>query len=546
MLDLHLLKKLYSHHQELYELYLVSLCSLQHETKTDLLMTVLISGTPQIGKSFWMKNIEEFCIPGTTDVICRQSAAANCVDANQDGLVKIFEEAPEKYIDESHPEASQIKNIHTSGKMTVDRSIPVKGGRYKSARSEARLRIAQILLTNDELRRLREGYTTRYYVKCVPSYSNDEILSSAPGTLNQYEREFVLDCQITQMLVGLIELNIVPGRLPPVFMRWAEHLFDEFKRGLKSWGFEADDRAKARFFKLLRIHTIKYAIDMVFRRPGFFEVGDEFNEDDVLQCAPFLIVTDEIFLFALTMHSGLFVDPLMDGIVRCLRMKAPMPLHNADIEYLDLTVRLKKNQEPLAGIAEELARCWPDKRTKVEPYMIERALSTLKTCSLGGLTVLKVDERKVFILNSFLAKFEPSGIMVSLIKGMCHEATSEKNILLGTSRRSDADFRPFIFNTFEMKPNRERQISIPNPKYVDPMAVARYNLHVSNEAEGARFKMPGDTNLADYYFGLFKKSVGLPQGLDGKWNEWFALNSSPVDYEKHYPDLYVVHAAASV
>ena len=500
-------------HRQLLILYIARLDA--YRRAFGLHSNALLTGAGASSKSFVLEVIEKLSIPDTTINITHQTSKADTIEDDQNDMINIYHEMPPSIlgIDPKYSGSDTgdplMKEKLTSQRMKTkafhfDDVTGKRGNRIMSSEQIGVLMGA----TNDPPSRIPEAMLTRFMVLTFSKYKrtgrevNDLMGTTMPDTVKVLVEEFVDQCRVEQYLVCLVEKMIWTNVMRDVNMNVA---FSVFRKALRYLDTHGVPRAsQPRNFERLKITaralTIMAAINTTFNHTTSNDTKpwDMTRMRDVER---WLVCTEEIAYFTLTLLQDMFINPVLPHIVRALAdhfchytkkfETAEACIYAGDPQAPDFNyVRIAKDIT-LPKLAAKIAPLM--KTAKVSANNILFELNDLQEMSLvlparNGTSVLDnthtitlVKSEKdtagttcVYISTEFLDRVLYSGtspnVMTDAIESTFHFHSNKRTVITGETFIHDGGtLHPHFLKTLEVEPNTMR-MTILNAAYVEDHA----------------------------------------------------------------------------
>lgn len=289
-------------------------------------------GDGATSKSFVLDQMVACSIPGTVDQLTRQTMQADAVDGDKDDQITVFDELPpgmgasgnnKKGIDNT--QAVQLKQKLTAQKVSTKTFMFDEVTGKRTCRiSESSCIGVMFFATNDNKNDLDGAWVSRlYYEEFERIVRNARDIDDCVNGLRNMTENDKLNMRraqnyfrIQQARVYLVENMIRVGIIKEPNMGVANILLQHFKEGLQRRGIQVSTaRTWTRIKIMCRIQTICTALDTVFNCSDSPYVNVPFEYEQLLDIEPYLVCTEEILCFTLTMLSKEFYSPVEQKVL---------------------------------------------------------------------------------------------------------------------------------------------------------------------------------------------------------------------------------------
>jgi hypothetical protein len=294
------------------------------------------TGESATSKSFLFDLMEKNSIPNTIDVLTYQTAKSDAVDGNRNDVITVFNEAPpgmfltskNKNLDSSAEAMfkERLTSQHVSCKtFYIDESTGKRSQRI--SKSEC---IGVVMgATNDDPSDVAEALKSRFFwgnFERTKRHDKD-IDDCMNGERNRHRydlkrlKNIGSQSKETQARVWMIFKLIWMRVIKDVEMCAANVLLQRFKKRFESESIRAPEpRDWERVTIQCKIQAILTAITTVFEMPGGEHYNEPFVEEHLLDVEKYLVVTEEMVWFVLTLLSDQFVHPAEHKILNKIFM----------------------------------------------------------------------------------------------------------------------------------------------------------------------------------------------------------------------------------
>lgn len=338
-------------------------------------LNIFQTGEGATSKSFIFDLMKRASIPNTIDQLTYETAKANAVDGNRNDTITVCHEAPPgmfrtgkmKNMDNGMEAAfkERLTSNHVSCKtFYLDEATGKRSQRITKSECIG----VWMGATNDDPDDVEEALKTRFYwgnfekVK-RPGKDIDDCINGERSLSrgDRLRREAInLEWQEEQYRVYLVEKMIWCGILKDVEMDAFYIIKQRFKKEYHGESVrEVDTRDWQRIAIFARIQAICTALATVFQIEGGQYYGLPFDEEQLLAVEPYLVVTQEMVYFTLTMMDSQFVHPaehkILNKIFKLYKAKSapygnPMPEDDSggyNYEYIKMPGSLASNSKNL-------------------------------------------------------------------------------------------------------------------------------------------------------------------------------------------------------
>lgn len=281
-------------------------------TDRDLRDNHCLHGMSQTGKSTAMMLTRMWSVPGTVEIIGRQTPQAVTAAVNNDYMFHAYDEMPEALFGNSGPNGSKTGNATmkvamTMGEVTTN-SIVVENGERKSHTAHSKTNVTYLFNTNDDAtKELDESFQSRSQINyCTRTVRKDKDGTfQGLGSISDKDRRVVKVEQKVHAMICLVNLMMGAGFLLPVFSKLTDTYFSLYMQlcALK-YGVEF----QGRHIKIVRRRFTILAIRSAILQYFFVEADEHFEahptwtlEEHLLCLQPYLVTTTEHFVFAVSM-----------------------------------------------------------------------------------------------------------------------------------------------------------------------------------------------------------------------------------------------------
>jgi hypothetical protein len=283
----------------------------------------LLSGPAASGKSFMMKTLIRFIIPGCANKISKTTAGANTTDMNFNGEGKFMDEILGGYQDRGNPgHVSELKEMLSDGTLTTHMCIMSETDKKKRMMSitVSQHRAIHVAGMNDPFARLDKALASRFGRFHCPHYrikGRDPVNEGyamaedlhAQVLATEYEDEWHQFYFLSALLCLFIRLKVIPQKIDTTIVRSTMMVI---VTNLRLAGYQPDARDIDRIYLGSVCVCIFEALCHVFRTNEHFADGTPFEFWHVLECTQYLYVKREHVWIALGQYFQTIVNPFVD------------------------------------------------------------------------------------------------------------------------------------------------------------------------------------------------------------------------------------------
>ncbi len=275
----------------------------------DMRLHPLDGGPAGAGKSFKNTVLMELSIPKTYETFSTQTAKANTVSKNRNGMTLYTDELPKDFFD---PENTIGKELMTTGETNTESINCTEGQRlatYTKTQSHASINGN----TNAPFSSLPPPFRDRFlctYTFDFDREGRDAILDSsafAPKTQTIIDKqEYVYSWRVRYVIAMFCWRALSIGLLKEMDISIACAYFQLVEKKLKPKGIRFSPRTKTKILLFIKFVVVYNAI-----MTTFYTVPRSTPLDvmDVLDCAPYMFCSREIFYYSITSLSDEFLNP---------------------------------------------------------------------------------------------------------------------------------------------------------------------------------------------------------------------------------------------
>jgi len=343
----------------------------------DLHQNWVLTGSGNTGKSYATNIIgKDMSIPNTVEYVSHETAKANAISHNQNDRITLMHEFPDHLLgigkgqmantgDYMFKNALDSSVIHTKAFHRDE----ITGERTAKYMESETIRVVGGC-TNEPPKQIPEALMQRFIVMMIAEYDCpdgrkadhffDERDQSHDNTYRDQVNYF--HC-VEQYLYCIIEKLIWCKVLPDIDDSICLSTLRDIEHFLAPKGIDMTlTRNLERVKKLARTMTILHAIEHVFHTPSSRHYGKKFDISMMMDCMPFLIITEEISIAAVQMMEEQFHTSGEDVIVKDLARSVccyPPPAGYAGVEK-DLSDLEKQTQPKWKTVQDTLGGSTPD------------------------------------------------------------------------------------------------------------------------------------------------------------------------------------------
>lgn len=550
-------------HQEMVMVSIWRLCAFDSRPSPHF-PHLLFLGPAAAGKSHIQKTLMEINCPETCKENTHDTKLAWTVKVIFDGLIFIYDEMPENYGNkgDAGDGFSLFKTMLSNYKVEVNSIVHNPETRTRETqKTTCSMALPFFMNSNKTTDQMADPVVSRFLVHEVNRFNridvdfclNDEEMQLNPKNAH-FRDEAVDEFRIIHCLVACVELLVKTRFLTQVFQRSALLRWNLIKVELIKAGIILETRKDKHIVTFARCCCLLEAVLRVFTTETHFEKDKEFEYEDVLEVEPYLFVTEEHMLYAITACENSIADVNSDEIMRAFsflcrdendqyqfRMNGDEKNFNyfsfkvQGVEYqqeivlskavnqiqnyiqrttgkkmLDLSV--KKNLQQLMNAVIESEEYLGEEETVTGPQGRPVLLrGKVKMCF--PVLILKMNSSQQCSLDihrGYLTSAinRPDGFLMDAIRNTQTRNTAERRMVIGKTVRSNEEMYPYIFKTFDAEPNKEKDTVVMNVKYRTPGIAECFdtpeeeekdNMDVEYYLQSTNDSMVGDEEEEDDY-----------------------------------------------
>ena len=496
------------------EMLLISIYRLNAYTRSfKLHNNWIMAGLGSTSKSYCIEMCEKTSIPHTIQIVTHQTAKANAIDGNQNDTITLFHEMPTNLMGvDVKPGTTETGDSHFKDQLTSCKfrtklfTFDEITGRRSNRVSESECIGIIGGATNDKACNMPEALLQRFHlITCSKMVRKGREVNDLQGTVlsdrtKLLKKEFLDSCHTEQFLYTAIEKLIWTKLILDVNMEIALKIFNRalsylyHQRGIHETKLP---RHFARMFNTARTLTILYAIEYVFNRSNFAD--GEYTEEQLMEVEPYLVCTEEIAMFTLTLTQEQYINPTTPHIIEviakdlCKYTQPCQPpgegLYPYGIqEETDYIVCKYSMYEVVHMVSQRTKKC------KISPNNVELVLKKLRKEMIKVkrrdhqgqemeeehiIPIVKAEfspEKRFYISAAYVDQVLFNGsydlLMQDAIRATLHKKTRPRTILTGETYIGQG--MPQYLKTMEIAPSNS-YFSIKNTNFTTEMDSSAYN-----------------------------------------------------------------------
>lgn len=457
--------------------------------KGKLHINLLLLGSGATGKSFVFDTLQSLLIEDTVTKVSHQTDKAMTVDSDRNDHITIYHECPPAFLGVGTKGSDQqtgshlIKDMLTSCEVKTDTIfVDSETQRRYSVTCSSECVGVIFMATNERVDVIPEALSSRTMKIQVNNLKRD--LFSVQSKSNYFNNMNGKDSQAVKMrwrlrqcMVNMVEKMIYVGILQEPNMCVADVVFTKVINTLKTKGIMTENADSVRNLNFIQMFTrsltILHAVDKFARDPNSEGYNKPIRFQYLKAIQPYLICTEEIALFALT----LLHDQLIDSIhFRVMELVLLMFSKNMTREGNFLVPRAREDFGNRAKIYSILygAQAMMNLKMTISAENLKVGFNQLTKEFYKGEPVLYIhEESRTLKLNAHYVDtnfhLNPNGIYVCTVSPStvitdtfqevyCHKYfESGRTFITGTV--VDMNF-PFLFGTATFDANQQNMIEI--------------------------------------------------------------------------------------
>lgn len=287
-------------------------------------MNTFFFGEGAAGKSFMFKLLGMDSIPDTVVELTYQTGKADAIDGNRNGEITVMHEVPPTMFrskvmgrNADKSEESRWKDKLTRQKVTVKTFYQdEETGKRMNRTAESECGGVWFGACNQTADDIEEALATRFLkVTCETTQRPDKDISDCqnaerkmdPATKD--ERAHIRACRREeQYRMCIIEHYIWMGAIKDVDETAYHVTVGQFKQDIRKMREDFNPRDFERIRIFSRVQAIVTALDIVYNMPGGELYGQPFREEDLPILEPYLVITEEMVTFSISLMSYMFVS----------------------------------------------------------------------------------------------------------------------------------------------------------------------------------------------------------------------------------------------
>jgi len=292
------------------------------------------AGDGACSKSFLFDLMAKFSIPGTIEVLTYQTGKADAVDGNRNDIVTVCHEAPPgMFRTAKNPNADSTQEAMFKEKLTSQR-VTAKiwcqdeaTGKRSSRVSKSECVGVWMGATNDPPSEVEEALKTRFFWgnfeqqrrtgRDIDDCMNGERMMSTEDKLQK--KLYFREAQEEQYRVMLVEKAIWAKVIKDVNTTATNILVPRLKNKLnKNSIMRPNPRDWERVKIFTRNQAIVTAIETVCNLPGGKHYGEPFDAHMIPDLEPYLVVTEEMVIFSVSLLADQFRSPVEHKILNTI------------------------------------------------------------------------------------------------------------------------------------------------------------------------------------------------------------------------------------
>lgn len=303
----------------------VMVCAMNaYRYKASLHCNILMLGQGATGKSHILDTISDILIPGTTGTVTHQTEKAVSVDTDNNDHISLYHEAPPGFLgaQDKHSDlntgSSILKDMMTRCEVVTDTiQVDLEMGRRHRIKCTSECVGVLIMATNERADVIPEALGTRMSNITVdtvdrPGFNVIDKTAIVPTEENEKNKlAYVRRWRIRQVMVNMVEKAIYVGCLKDVDMTIPERMYHKMVNYMENEGLIGDSqsvRGKSFLMNFIRTLTIIHAVDKYAnykKSPGY---NKPITFRNLLAIQPYLLCSEEVALFCLTLCQDAVID----------------------------------------------------------------------------------------------------------------------------------------------------------------------------------------------------------------------------------------------
>jgi len=481
-------------------LYRLMICSMNaYRYKMTLHTNMLLCGSGATGKSHMLDTIAEIFIPGTTTKVTHTTDKASAVDSDNNDHISLFHEAPPGFLGAGDKNSDQstgshlLKDMMTSCEVTTD-TIHVDsdtGRRHKLKCCSESVGVF-LIATNERADSIPEALSTRMQNCCVdtinrPGFNVVDKADCQPSEASEKARiGHIKRWRMRQLMVNMVEKAIYTGCLKDVDISIPRSIYTKMITQMETTGIIGSGttvRGKSFLINFVRTMTVIHAVDKYANEPTSTGYKKRINFENLMPIQPYLVASEEITLFCLTLCSDTLVDINNFRVAEVLTGTFAQQIHrskgkpcpvdgyyivkqipeNRALLYSKMVAHLAGNKTYRTRLSAENMKVSYNALTKTtykgEPCVIEGGWDS-SDLHLNA-KFLDAFFRWDSSLDRFVTDIDVADILIkSFRESYCHAAMPpERKFITGSVLCTQI---PFVFESTVIKPNKNHIFELHN------------------------------------------------------------------------------------
>lgn len=306
-------------------LYRLMICAMNsYRYKMTLHTNMLLCGSGATGKSHMLDTIAEIFIPGTTTKVTHSTDKAAAVDSDNNDHISLYHEAPPGFLGAGDKNSDQntgshlLKDMMTSCSVTTDTiHVDSDTGRRHKIKCESESVGVFLIATNERADSIPEALATRMQNICVdtvnrPGFNVVDKADSQPSEASEKAKiNHIKRWRMRQLMVNMVEKSIFTGCIKDVDVSIPRAVYAKMVNHMEKAGIIGSGttvRGKSFLINFVRTMTILHAVDKFANDPYSKGYKKKINFENIMDIQPYLIASEEITLFCLTLCADTLVD----------------------------------------------------------------------------------------------------------------------------------------------------------------------------------------------------------------------------------------------
>jgi len=297
-----------------------------------LRFNLLMIGNSQSGKSFIMEELQKLLVPGTFQRTTAQTDnSLTSTEVNFNGIQQHYDELPSAFIKQGEDRSgfAALKSMLTVGKTFTKTCYYKKGEPVRLQHETVCSMMNQtVACSNARIHTIPKPILSRLYTRPIYEIERLDInlLAEKYDTIHDVTKQtitndFFFKWHMTAVITNRIELLCMEGALYINLDVCNELLSRVRKHLIQTTAIKLDIRSCEQIAIYAKSLTVFYAINKVFFSGEVLPIGVEYDDTYIMRCAQFLICTTEIFFYAFTTLSDLYVNPTLKLFIDWVKKK---------------------------------------------------------------------------------------------------------------------------------------------------------------------------------------------------------------------------------